>query len=84
MLRLRRSRPPRFSSNIYLELSTSYSDSDTVSFLVDGAGADRVLFGSDMPEQDVRHHVGRVLTADISRGSQAQGARPQRCQATEA
>ena len=56
----------RFSSNIYLELSSSYSDSDTVSFLVDGAGADRVLLGSDMPEQDVRHHVGRILTADIS------------------
>ena len=33
---------------------------------MEGAGADRVLFGSDMPEQDVRHHVGRVLTADIS------------------
>ena len=53
------------SPNIYLEASTSYGDSDTIKTLVEGAGEDRVLYGSDMPEQDARYHVGRVLTADI-------------------
>ena len=55
----------RASPNVYLELSTSYGDSEAIKFLVDGAGSDRVLFGSDMPEQDVRYHIGRVLTANI-------------------
>ena len=33
---------------------------------IEGAGADRVLFGFDMPEQDARYEVDRVATADIS------------------
>ena len=52
--------------NIFLEMSTSYGDCSTVEFLVEGAGADRVLFGSDMNEQDVRYQLGRIITADIS------------------
>ena len=40
-------------------------DHGTIKFLVEGAGEDRVLFGSDMPEQDARYQVGRVVTADI-------------------
>ena len=56
----------RAAENIYVEASTSFGDSETVRFLVEEAGHDKVLFGSDMPEQDVRHHVGRVITADIS------------------
>ncbi len=52
--------------NIYLETSTSFGDGRTIEYLVEGAGEDRVLFGSDMPEQDVRYQLGRVITADIS------------------
>jgi len=49
-----------------VEASTSWGDHGTIKFLVDGAGDDRVLFGSDMPEQDARYQVGMVVTADIS------------------
>ena len=56
----------RACSNIYLEISTSFGDSRTIEFLVDGVGADRVLFGSDMPEQEVRYQLGRIVTAAIS------------------
>lgn len=52
-------------ANIYLEVSTSFGDSRTIEYLVHGAGADRVLFGSDMPEQEVRYQLGRIVTADI-------------------
>jgi predicted TIM-barrel fold metal-dependent hydrolase len=54
------------SRNIYLETSTSFGDGRTIGFLVEGAGEDRVLFGSDMPEQDVCYQLGRVVTADIT------------------
>ena len=33
---------------------------------MEGAGADRVLYGSDMPLMDARMQVGRIVTADIS------------------
>lgn len=54
------------SPNIYLETSTSFGDGRTIEYLVEGAGEDRVIFGSDMPEQDVRYQLGRVITAEIS------------------
>ncbi|MBM3933837.1 MAG: amidohydrolase [SAR202 cluster bacterium] len=52
--------------NIYLEICTSFAEAGTIEFLVNGAGEDRVLFGSDIPLMDPRYHVGRVVTADIS------------------
>ena len=52
--------------NIYLETCTSLSEHGTIEFLVDGAGEDRVLYGSDMPILDARHQLGRIVTADIS------------------
>ena len=39
---------------------------DSIEFLVNGAGEDRVLYGSDMPLMDTRLQVGRIVTADIS------------------
>ena len=33
--------------------------------LVEGAGADKVLYGSDMPLFDARIDIARVVTADI-------------------
>jgi len=34
--------------------------------LVNEAGADRVLFGSDMPLMDPRSQIGKIITARIS------------------
>jgi predicted TIM-barrel fold metal-dependent hydrolase len=34
--------------------------------LVNEAGADRVLFGSDTPLMDPRGQLGKIITADIS------------------
>lgn len=51
--------------NIYLETATSYGEHGTIEFLVEGAGPDRVLYGSDMPLIDARAMVGRIVTADI-------------------
>ena len=51
--------------NIFLETSTSLGAHGTIEFLVEGVGADRVLFGSDMPLLDARAQVGRIVTADI-------------------
>ena len=56
----------RACPNIFLETCTSLAEHDTIELLVDGAGEDRVLFGSDMPLMDARFAVGRVVTADIS------------------
>ena len=52
--------------NIYLETCTSFGDHTTITDLVNGAGEDRVLFGSDMPLMDARNQVGRIVNADIS------------------
>lgn len=55
----------RACPNVYLETCTSYGQQGTIEFLVEGAGADRVLYGSDMPLMDARFQVGRIVTADI-------------------
>lgn len=51
--------------NIYLETATSYGDHGTVEYLVEGAGPDRVLYGSDIPLMDARLGVGRIVTAQL-------------------
>ena len=53
------------SRNIWLETCTSHGEHGTIEFLVEGAGADRVLYGSDMPLMDARTLVGRITTADL-------------------
>ena len=58
--------------NIFLETCTSYGDHGAIEFLVEGAGADRVLYGSDMPLMDARMQVGRIVTADISETAKRQ------------
>ena len=35
-------------------------------FLVEGAGEDRVLYGSDMPLIEPRHQIAKITTADLS------------------
>lgn len=56
----------RACPNIYLETCTSYGREGTIEFLVEEAGADRILYGSDMPLLDTRFQIGRIVTADIS------------------
>ena len=53
------------SRNIWLETCTSHGEHGTIEFLVEGAGADRVLYGSDMPLMDARPLIGRIATADL-------------------
>ncbi len=53
------------SRHIWLETCTSHGEHGTIEFLVDGAGADRVLYGSDMPLMDARPQIGRIATADM-------------------
>jgi predicted TIM-barrel fold metal-dependent hydrolase len=52
--------------NIYLEICSSARNPGAIEFLVAGVGADRVLYGSDIPLIEPRVHVGRVMTADLS------------------
>jgi predicted TIM-barrel fold metal-dependent hydrolase len=40
--------------------------------LVDEAGADRVLYGSDMPLMDPRSQLGKIITAQISDSAKRQ------------
>jgi len=56
----------RACSNIYLETASSYGDYGTIESLVEGAGDDRVLYGSDMPLMDARYQISRIVSADIS------------------
>ncbi len=51
--------------NIYLETCSSGADHGTIEYMVEHAGADRVLYGSDMPLMDSRFQVARIVTADM-------------------
>ncbi|MBM3803865.1 MAG: amidohydrolase [Acidimicrobiia bacterium] len=59
-------RAARSCPNIYIEICTSWRHFRSIEDLVEGAGEDRVLYGSDLPLIDPRIHTGRVLTANIS------------------
>ncbi len=52
--------------NVYLEISSSVVDAGMIEYAVEKVGADRVLFGSDMPYQDPAVSLGKVLGAEIS------------------
>lgn len=53
-------------ANIYIEICTSWRNFHSIEDLVQGAGEDRILFGSDIPLMDPRIQMGRVVTARIS------------------
>lgn len=57
--------------NIYLETTTSFADHGAIEFLVEGAGVDRVLFGSDSPLLDCRTQIGRIATSTLSDDAKA-------------
>ena len=51
---------------VYLETATDWDAYGDFEHIVEGAGADRVLFGSDMSLFDARLEVGKIATAAIS------------------
>jgi len=51
---------------VMLETCTSWGEHGTIERLVNGAGEDRVMYGSDMPLMDARLQIGRIATAVIS------------------
>ena len=51
---------------VVLETCTSWGEHGTIERLVNGAGEDRVIYGSDIPLMDPRLQIARVTTADIS------------------
>jgi uncharacterized protein len=52
--------------NVYLETCSTFREPGVVERLVNEAGADRVLFGSDVPLMDPRTQLGKIITADIT------------------
>jgi predicted TIM-barrel fold metal-dependent hydrolase len=52
--------------NVYMDISGDGYSFGLIEWLVEHAGADRILFGSDVNWIDQRTHLGRVLDADIT------------------
>ncbi len=52
--------------NVYLETCSTFRTPGVIEQLVNEAGADRVLFGSDIALMDSRPQLGKIITADIS------------------
>ncbi len=52
--------------NYYLETCSTFRTPGVIEELVAEAGADRVLYGSDVPLMDPRSQIGKIITADIS------------------
>ena len=52
--------------NVYLETCSTFRSPGVIEQLVEEAGADRVLFGSDIPLMDPRPQIGKIITALIS------------------
>jgi predicted TIM-barrel fold metal-dependent hydrolase len=56
----------RSCPNVFIEICSSWRHVGSIEELVQGAGEDRILFGSDAPLMDPRIQMGRVVTAEIS------------------
>jgi len=52
--------------NVFLETCSTFRTPGVIEQLVEEAGADRVLFGSDVPLMDPRSQLGKIITADIT------------------
>lgn len=52
--------------NVYVETCSTFRTPGVIEQLVNEAGADRVLFGSDIPLMDPRAQLGKIITADVS------------------
>ena len=55
----------RIFPNVYLETCGSGATHGAIEFGVEHAGADRVLYGSDYVQFDMRQQVGKIVTADV-------------------
>ena len=55
----------RANENVFLETCSTFRTPGAIEELVNSAGANRVLFGSDTPLMDPRSQLGKILTADI-------------------
>lgn len=58
--------------NVYLETCSTFRTPGVIEQLVNEAGADRVLYGSDMPLMDPRPQMGKIITAQISADAKRQ------------
>jgi predicted TIM-barrel fold metal-dependent hydrolase len=56
----------RANPNVYLETCSTYRTPGAIEQLVNEAGAERVLLGTDMPLLDPRAQLGKIITAHIS------------------
>jgi len=52
--------------NVYMDITSSISYQGLLERLVDGAGADRVLYGTDLPFIDCRPAIGRAAFSDLT------------------
>ena len=52
--------------NVYLETCSTFRTPGVIEQLVNEAGADRVIYGSDMPLMDPRPQIGKIITAEIT------------------
>ena len=59
-------------SNVYLETCSTFRTPGVIEQLVNEAGADRILFGSDLPLMDPRSQLGKIITANIDDHAKAQ------------
>lgn len=57
--------------NVYLETCSTFRSLRVIEDLVAGAGAHKVLYGSDMPLMDARSQIGKILCADLSDADKA-------------
>lgn len=56
----------RAHPNVYLEITLTPVPGGIIEYLVQGAGADRVLYGSDAPMRDPRQQLGWVVHTRLS------------------
>lgn len=52
--------------NVYLEITLTPTFLGVIDYLVEGAGADRVVYGSDLPMRDPRQQFGWVVFSRMS------------------
>lgn len=52
--------------NVFFDLTSSMMKENCLEWMVERVGADRILFGSDVPFIDAKHSVGQVLYSRLS------------------
>ena len=58
-------------ANVYFDLTTSVMLEGSLEWMVANIGADRIVFGTDIPFLDPKHCVGQVLYSDLSPADKA-------------